>query len=565
LNDREAGVRYIGFRIFEMVKIPAKIKNGGSRKSTTGSPDLRRNGFILGAILVFTLLLFGRAKDFYFVTWDDPQYLIENHIIRDLSFNGLVNIFTTPVIGMYNPVTFLVYSVVFKFFGLDPNAYHVLNIFLHILATGIVFRFMMKLTGRYETAAIVGLLFAIHPMHVSVAVWVSQTKTSLCTIFFFTALLYYVRYLKEGYGRKNLFYVGLYFLLAVLSKPSAVTITPLLFLLDYYFSRTWNRRLFVEKIPFLALSVSFGILTLVTHANEGDSIFILNHGYSLLNNFLIGNYSIVFYIEKLFLPLKLSTIYPYPEQAVWLPLKYYLSVPVIPLLIYLTYKAGRFRKEMVFGLLFFVISISVLVRIIPAGAFMSANRYSYISYTGLFFIIGQFVVYNLDGKFTYSWKAKKYVLASLAFFILFYSYRTTIRVSKWENGVTLFDDVIAKYPKVMEAYTNRGYAKEQMGDHEGAYVDYNTAVDLNPKASQTYLNRAILTFKMGKDEESISDFSKVVGFHPDFGDAYFYRGILRKRNQDPYGALKDFKSADSLGVTAAKQELKLLEEELIDP
>ncbi len=352
-----------------------KVNKSKPKTSSTAMPGERRNKIILVLILVFALGLFAKATKFYFVTWDDPQYLIDNNIIRDLSFRGLINIFTQPVIGMYNPLTFLVYSLIYKFFGLDPNAYHFLNVMLHLLATIIAFQFIFKLTKRYETAAIVALLFAIHPMHVSVAVWVSQTKTSLCTIFYFSALISYLDYVNNNYKIKSLFYVGLFFILAVLSKPDAVTIAPVLFLLDYYLARKLDKKLFFEKIPFFILSLFFGVLTIVTHANEGDSIFNINQDYSMVNNFLIANYSIVFYIEKLFLPLNLSTIYPYPDSAAALPLKYYLFIPVIPLLLLLVYKAGKFRKELIFGILFFVFSISVLIRIIPSGAFMSANRF----------------------------------------------------------------------------------------------------------------------------------------------------------------------------------------------
>lgn len=517
-----------------------------------------KNKFILGSILVLTIFLFAKSIDYYFVTWDDPQYLIENDLIRDLSFKGLINIFTTPVIGMYNPITFLVYSVVYKFFGLDPNAYHALNVFLHLLVTFLAFQFIFKLTKRYETAAIVALLFAIHPMHVSVAVWVSQTKTSLCAIFYFLSLISYIKYLQNNYTLKYLIYALLFFILGVLSKPDAVTLTPLFFLIDYYFTRKLERKLLIEKIPFFILSLFFGILTIVTHSNEGDSIFNVNKDYTLLSNLLVANYSVVFYFEKLFLPLGLSAIYPYPEQATFLPLKYYLSIPVIPALLILIYKAGRFRKEIVFGVLFFTISISVLLRIIPGDGFMTTNRYSYISYTGFFFIIGQFVTYTLDGKFSNSHNIKKYVLTGLFIFLIFFLIRSNTRISKWKNSIALYDDVLLKYPKVFVAYNNRGFAKAQMGDNNGAYVDYNTAVDLDPNAIQTYFNRALLLRKMEKLEESIADLNKVIEMNPEFGQAYFFRGLVKKQQNKTKEALADFTKAMQLEVPEAEEQIELL-------
>jgi hypothetical protein len=518
--------------------------------------DEKRNFLILGLIITFTTCLFAKSLYYTFIGYDDPQYVIDNTLIRDLSPAGIKNIFSTPVIGMYNPLTFIVYSVEYKMFGLDPKGYHFFNLLFHLIATLLCYKFILRLTRRYETAAIVSLLFAIHPMHVSVVTWISQTKTSLCVIFYFAALIQYIRYIKDGYEWKRIAYVILFFLLAVLSKPSAVTLAPMLCLIDYYTGRKIDRRLILEKVPVFLFSLIFGIITLMTHSE--DSIFKINEGYSILHLVLIANYSVVFYIHKFLLPFDLSVIYPYPEAGDILPLQYYLSIPVIPLIFYLVYKAKMFRKEIVFGILFFLISISVMLRIVPSGYFGAANRYSYLSYTGLFFILAQFITYTIDNKFSFAWKLRRFVIPAISLMILFLSLRTNTRVEKWKDSITLFTDVINKYPNASVAYANRGYAKSILGDHAGAMDDYNASLKLEENNTQCHLNRGLALTYLQRFEEAILDFNRVIELDPKAGAAYFDRALLHSVRNDTIRAISDFKMAKTLGIAAAEAEISNL-------
>lgn len=546
----------------------------------------KRNFLIISAIVGISFLIFSPSLNYQFVHWDDPDYILNNLLIRDLSWQGLKNIFTTPVIGMYNPLPFVIYAIEYHFWGLDPKVYHLTNLLLHLLVIVVLYQFIFRLTKRYEVATIVTILFAIHPLHVSVVAWTSQTKTSLFLTFFFAGLTNYLNYIQKEFSIKYLLYAILFFLLALLSKPSAVSFAPTLLLVDYYLSRKLDKRLIVEKIPFFLIALFFGILTIVTHSAEGDTIFEMSVKYSLLNNLLVSNYSIGFYFLKLFYPLNLSTIYSYPENTAVLPLPYYLAIPVIPLIIFLIFKSGIFKKEMVFGILFFAISISVLIRIVPSGFFGVANRYTYLSYTGLFFIIGQYVVYVLDNKFSYSQKIKSYLLITLIIYISYCSWRSTERLKVWENSITLFDDIIKKEPKLALAYNQRGWAKVQAGnikggmddftraievdstyaqgynnrgsyrkevkDYSGALDDLNTAIRLDSTYASAYNNRANTYFALGKLQEALADYNKAVGYDSTMGQAYFNRGLLKLNLGDTLAGLKDWKVAYKLNIVQAK-------------
>ncbi|MBL0310794.1 MAG: tetratricopeptide repeat protein [Bacteroidetes bacterium] len=531
-----------------------RTKKKQSQTKDSGGENFQwRNAIILTAIAIYILVLFSPAIKYDFTNWDDPDYIISNELIRDFSLEGMAKIFTTPVIGMYNPLPFAVYSFVYHFWELNPQAYHLLSIILHILATIMLYKFIFRLTGRYEVATIVAILFAIHPMHVSVVTWACQIKTSLFLIFFFYGQSLYLDYIHNNYRIKFLVYAALLFILACLSKPSAVTFAPILFLVDYYLSRKIDKRLFLEKIPFFLIALGFGILTLMTHSDEGDSIFEVGQNYSLFDNFLVSNYSIVFYFEKFIYPRELSTIYGYPDSSTTLPLKYFLAIPVIPLIIWGVYRAGKFRKELIFGTLFFIIAISVLLRIVPSGFFGTANRYTYLSYTGLFFIMGQFYVYVKDDKFSYAGKIKNYVIGAMLAFIVFCTWRTTIRIKVWENSITLFNDVIDKQPNVAVAYNQRAIAKNSIGDNVGALEDLTKAIELDPKYAAAYNNRGSLRDLLKNYEPALEDFNKAIEIEPDYFDAYSNRGAAKFHLDRIADALADYDSSiqinDGRGLT----------------
>jgi len=527
-----------------------KALNSGNRFLET------RDYIILVLIVFFSAVLFGKVIHFEFVSFDDPDYVLLNPFIKGLSYENFTKIFTTPVIGMYNPVTFLVYAIEYELFGLSPKYFHLCNLLFHLIATIVLYVFSKRLTGRYESATIIALLFAVHPMHVSVVAWVSQTKTSLMFIFYILALLsYFKSELSENKGR-YIFLTFMSFILAILSKPDAVTLPLILVLIDYYRSGTISFSILKSKWLYFLVSLFFGLLTLFTHAQAEDVIFEVSKEYSLFNSLLVGNYGIVFYIHKFFYPIDLVAINPYPEANPYLPLRYYLSAPVIPALLFIIYKAKNFRKEIIFGSLFFLITIFILVKFVPTGFFKSANRYSYLSYVGLSFIVAQFFVYILDNKFGYRPLLKKYFSILLAISFIFFSYRVTIRVNTWQSSMTLYNDVLKKRPNVPVALKNRGNIKLEKNDYKGALEDFERAYELDTSDVQAVNNIGSVYFVTGNMQEALNKFNYVIERLPKNGVAYYNRGLVKYNLNDLNGGLEDVRKAATLGLPQAVDLIK---------
>src|SRR4051812_32544281 len=112
-----------------------KYEKKKSKTKAAGIPAVSehlRNNIILTLLVIYTFGLFAKVMNYQFVNWDDNSYITGNLLIRNFSWAGFKDIFTTPVIGMYNPLPFVAYAFLYKSYGLDAGPYHVLNVFLHL-------------------------------------------------------------------------------------------------------------------------------------------------------------------------------------------------------------------------------------------------------------------------------------------------------------------------------------------------------------------------------------------------------------------------------------------------
>jgi hypothetical protein len=202
------------------------------------------------------------------------------------------------------------------------------------------------------------------------------------------------------------------------SKSAAVIFPLTLIIFDYYYKRKLTIGLVLEKIPFFVLSVIFGLLAIYSQQSD-SSLDMLD--YNLIDRLFLSAYAIVYYIFKLFIPAGLSAMHYYPlKVGNFLPFGYYLTPFLILLIIYGVYKSGKFKKELVFGLGFFLINLLLVIQIIPVGRAIVAERYTYVPYIGLFFIIGQFFVMTMDKKFSFASKIKTPLIAILVIYTLLF-------------------------------------------------------------------------------------------------------------------------------------------------
>jgi tetratricopeptide (TPR) repeat protein len=94
-------------------------------------------------------------------------------------------------------------------------------------------------------------------------------------------------------------------------------------------------------------------------------------------------------------------------------------------------------------------------------------------------------------------------------------------------------------PDLVEEYNHRGVAKFELGDKQGAILDYNRAIKLDPQDTFAYYNRGVAKFELGDKQGAILDFDRVLAINPQDAEAYSNRGTVKLALGDKPGALID--------------------------
>lgn len=556
-----------------------------------------RSGFYILLILLLTFVVYSSSIFNGFLIWDDDLNVYQNPVINSLNFANIKQYFSTFYIGMYQPLTTLSYALNFKITGMDPAGFHAGNLLLHLLNTLLVFFFIKGISKKTSAALITALLFGIHPMFVESVAWVSERKDVLYTFFFLLSLIFYVEYSRKNKGLLFLFLSFLMFVCSVLSKSTAILLPLIILLTDWFLKRKFNWKQLSEKIPFLIISLLMAGVTLYSQYSAEFHDFTA-YQYNLFDRIFLVAYSLSFYLLMFFIPINLSCIHPYPyKTGLFLPFEYYLTFIVLIILIIALYRFIKTRQSeikqlLIFGVSFFLIMLLLFIQIMPVPGFsVTAERYTYMPYIGLFFIFSM-IITNFFEKFESQKNRNKYALyLVISIFIVFFSVTTFNRNKVWNSNFSLFSDAINKQPEAAMPYNNRGLAYSQTGNLEQAILDFNKAIELKPdfatyhynranaylagqnyrmaiedytyvirlnprRAEASYINRGIAYQESGFAIASFSDLSAAINLKGKFTSiAYFNRGNTRQILNDKRGACSDWQTSFNTGYGVAQQQL----------
>jgi tetratricopeptide (TPR) repeat protein len=460
--------------------------------------QLNKQLLILGAICLLTFFCYTPSLQNQFTNWDDDYYVTNDRYIKALTADNLKVIFTEDITkNNYHPLCMLSLAINYHFSGMDPQAYYLTNIIIHILNVILMFFLVMQLCtllktdekGKLFIAGFCALLFGIHPMHVESVSWIAERKDVLYSFFYFSGLICYLKYTTSN-SSKWYWATFLIFVASCLSKPMAVVFPLSLLCLDFLLKRTLDKKLIAEKIIFFLTSLIFGGAAFYTQNKSGA---IADFGVlTLAERIMYASYGYVMYLAKFFNPTYLSTFYPYPYRYINgnLPVIYYaapfIAIAVPAALIYLAYKKDHvWFRVAAFGVGFFTANVIFVLQFISVGAAIMADRYSYVAYTGLVFMIVYFL-YEII-------KRAPAVRTALTILLLIpsgcFAYLCYERTFVWQDSKALLSEAIEKYPyRALLSYKWLGNYYADHGQYDSALAKYNVLVQLHAADAKVYEN-----------------------------------------------------------------------------
>lgn len=522
----------------KQTKPQVKKKSSGQNKSkeTVAVKKNTQVWFIL-LTLIAAALVFSPGLKNQFLNWDDAVYVTENPTLS-LTSDHVAQSFTRgETHGMYVPLTALSLSLNNYFSGLNPRPYLWTNLILHLINILLVFLLLRRLFPQPLIVFAGTLLFALHPMQAESVSYVSGRRDLLYGLFFLASLIFYSDWLKS---RRRAAYAAslLFFILSLFSKGQALVLPFVLMGIDFLSDRKGIfKKALMEKLPFFVFSLIFILITFaVRQASPDFRIQDEVMAVPLWQRMVYACYGFIMYMVNLIIPFRLSLIHPYP-LAEAIPAGFWIFPPLVLACVAWGFYLLKKNRGAAFGLLFFAVTLVMVLQIIPNSYGIMNDHYIYIPCIGLFVLITSLLQRQMSKK-----SVKNLVIAGGAVYLLALGTFTYSRTKVFHDDISVFTDVLEKYPDSYLAYNNRATAKMKTGDVRGAFQDFNQALKCYPRSANVYANRAALYISSGNFAAALKDLNEAIRIKPDFANAYGNRGIARSALQDTM-AIEDFNKA----------------------
>lgn len=460
-----------------------------------------KSGTVEVLVGFLALLAYVGTLAFGFV-YDDKVQILENPAIRHWA--SALQYFRQDVwagLGMsstatfYRPIFMLWLRVNDSLWGLQPACWHAGAAVLHAIASILVCRLAVRLTQSRAMACAVGILFALHPVHVESVAWVSGATDSLMAIFICGATL---SFLEFEHGGKRRFLAASIVLatLSLLTKEPALLL-PVLLGASLLATEGWQR---LSRAKSLLIFVLLDAAYLVVRA------WVL-HGAPALENMTIAQMImtwpvvLTFYLGQLVLPWRLSLFHdlavvhsPF-DPRFWPALVLLLALTAA---LWMWARRSSRRGLIIAACVWLVVPLLPVLnlRVFTPGQLVH-DRYLYLSSVGFSLLVVAAVLELLErfasGK-VWDFGAALVLVTSIAYAFVVFTNQMT-----WASDLLLYKHSAEIAPRSSVAALDLGVAYMRKGDFDSSinWLERSTQLDyvsVDPRivlAQAYYLDKRI--------------------------------------------------------------------------
>jgi len=477
--------------------------------------DRHKRTLATAALVLAVLGSFGGVLWNDFVAFDDPAYVTHNpQVLGGLDAAGIRWAFTAFHAGNWHPLTWLSHMLDVELFGLHPAGHHATSLALHALNAALLFWWLSGCTGRFWPSLAAAACFAIHPLRVESVAWIAERKDVLSGSFWMAALLAYTGYVRRP-AAPRFAAVFACMALGLLTKAMLVTLPLVLLLLDLWPYERWRRaaarRLVLEKLPLLALSVVFSVVAVFSQNATASlkSFDVLPLSVRVGQAFL----AYTGYLAKSLWPLDLAVFYPHPATQLTageFGLRALLAATLVIAISAVLLRSRRSGPWLV-GWFWFLGSLVPVIGLVQVGSQGMADRYSYLPGIGIAIALS-FGGAELVGR-RRRWRG---LLPLLAILLLSASIALTTRqVATWSDSRALFEHAIQVTERNHVAHASLGLALLADGDMASARGEFERALDIEPRDANAHHNLGLLCLGIGDLEGAREHLSAAVELQPD--------------------------------------------------
>ncbi|MCF6148539.1 MAG: tetratricopeptide repeat protein [Candidatus Kuenenia sp.] len=504
--------------------------------------------------------------------YDDQSTIVDNYFIRH--WRNFPDIFTSKYFRLsaeltYRPVVTLSYFIDFTFWNSNPAGYHLTNVLIHLANCMFFFLFCLLLLKKELPAFVSALLFSSYPL-LSESVNAIGFREDL--IVFLFMILSFLFFLKSHKGRYSLYYpLSLFcYFFGLFSKEMAITLPALIILHDFVFhpflqkntGLRWYTSLKSEFYHYYSgyILISLFYLTVrfyfLHNPMESEIHLPLKNPYF---NFLTMTHVLAYYIKLLFLPFPLNVDYVVPVATSLLKISFWISTFLLTATGILTFRSKQKNRYIFFCILWFFITLSPVMNIIPLGNIM-AERFLYVPCAGICMVFGilltkSTVFLSYLFKQNDNRKSSEFITTTYAslpiLFVLFFllagsAYLTLRRNTDWKDEIRLWSKTLSVSPNSARSHVNLGNAYEKRDHNNAAFEEYKKALKIDPNDADLFNNIGIYYNKMYRYEDAIACYKKSIEIYPQHTRAHNNLGVIYTKQRKLDEAIQEFNKAISI-------------------
>jgi tetratricopeptide (TPR) repeat protein len=290
-------------------------------------------------------------------------------------------------------------------------------------------------------------------------------------------------------------------------------------LLDYWPLGRFNNKdqksklkILIEKLPFLAVSLLFGLVTVVAQRQSGALKTTTHFPVpARLANAILSYWE---YLWQTIWPARLAVFYSYPKAFSLSGVAAVALLGVAALM--LAFLAARKRPYLAFGSLWYLVTLLPVIGIIQVGSQSHADRYTYVPLIGVFVLLAWGASDLVRNR-----PARPAILTIAAALVLLPCLLLTHRqIGYWRDSETLYRHALAVTENNELAQNNLGTTLKRPGQEDEAIRHFQEAVRLAPDYALAYGNLGAALFSRGRLDESILASREAVRLKPDFAGAH---------------------------------------------
>lgn len=496
--------------------------------------DMKKRLFDFLIILLLAVLAFIAYSNTFDASFqmDDDVNIVSNENVHmeELSWEGLLRAAFPGPDDMVpqRPVALATFALNYYFGGLDVFGYHLVNIIIHII-TGIGVYLLAKVTLETDScrgalpsapvrtgsmsghgkasaiiAALAAVLWLVTPVQTQAVTYIVQRMTSMASLFYIWAFLFYVmgRLADTTRGRITYFSLTLlFFLSAIGTKPTSVTFPLMLIVYEFcFFQKKGGEKAFFWGV-LVCLAVTAGLLYLL-RGNIALDLF-MKADYAMKERIYTEARIVIFYTILLFFPIP-SKMAVYHDFQFSRGLLYPVStLPALLLVVgAIAISVYRIRRDPVVSFFSLWYFINILAESLYPAIYPAFEHRLYLPSAG-FFIVIAILLSRFWG--TLGSRRKPVLLFAMIFIHLLFSVNTYGRNKDWHDPISLWEDNVRKSPMIPKPHEILGMTYLMKGGLDKAEKELNEAMRLDP-LSPAGLGIGMVHYARGDYERAFKEF-----------------------------------------------------------